>query len=234
MRLYSIESTLLPSVTTILKETEDEESKEKLRKWQHKMDAIHGKDGAKIQSQEGKGRGKLLHQAIDEFWKWEKEEEAYDPIPKNTNDKKQWEDLGVYLFWENIESWLKMNKPNIQHWEKFVWTDKYAGTLDLICKDEIGTTTLIDFKTSKRVKMRKWLGEYWLQTAAYAIAYEKNTGERIDELELIVISPGTYQTFKEELWQPYQEQWEKRLEDFYKHHWQRIQTEQSEYEIQKK
>lgn len=230
-RLYQFGERILPSVTTILRLTEDEDAKENLRKWQHKMDKIYGVGGADTQAQKARDRGTMLHEAIDGFWKWKGTYEEYSPEPE---DVGQWNELGVDLFWENISQWVKLHKPYVKEWELNVISNKdypYAGTLDLILKDEQGVITLVDFKTSKRQKMRKWLTEYWLQAAAYAIAYEETQGEEVKELELLIISPGECQTFIEELWQPYAEAWESRLECFYKYFWEEVKSNQSNCDI---
>ena len=46
----------------------------------------------------------------------------------------------------------------------------YAGTADCVGVID-GRDTLIDFKTSKRMKKKEWIDDYFLQLSAYAMAH---------------------------------------------------------------
>ena len=46
-----------------------------------------------------------------------------------------------------------------------------AGTVDCIAKYD-GRLSVIDFKTSKRIKSRVYIHSYFMQTAAYAVMFE--------------------------------------------------------------
>ena len=94
----------------------------------------------------------------------------------------------------------------------------YAGTADMICvhrnKPVIG-----DFKTSRKVKKREWIEDYFMQCAAYALAHNELYGTNIDSgLIFIVSHSGEYQEFTVEgaEFQKYTDQWLNKVEQYYK------------------
>jgi genome maintenance exonuclease 1 len=60
-----------------------------------------------------------------------------------------------------------------------------AGTVDCIAEYE-GRLSVIDFKTSKRIKTRDEIGNYFMQCSAYAVAFEERTGVPVDRLVIIM------------------------------------------------
>ena len=60
-----------------------------------------------------------------------------------------------------------------------------AGTVDCIAEYN-GRLSIIDFKTSKRVKSHGDIHSYFMQTAAYAVMFEERTGIPVDRLVIIM------------------------------------------------
>lgn len=60
-----------------------------------------------------------------------------------------------------------------------------AGTVDCIAEFD-GKMSIIDFKTSKRVKTRDDIHGYFMQTAAYAVMFEERTGIPIGRLVILM------------------------------------------------
>ena len=60
-----------------------------------------------------------------------------------------------------------------------------AGTVDCIA-DFRGKRSVIDFKTSKRVKSRDNIHDYFIQTSAYAVAFEERTRLPVSQLVIIM------------------------------------------------
>ncbi|ABK77304.1 conserved hypothetical protein [Cenarchaeum symbiosum A] len=60
-----------------------------------------------------------------------------------------------------------------------------AGTTDCIA-DFDGSPCVIDFKNSRRPKTEEYAYPYYLQAAAYSHMWEEQTGERIDDLCIII------------------------------------------------
>ncbi|MDA7952838.1 MAG: hypothetical protein MPI95_08180 [Nitrosopumilus sp.] len=62
---------------------------------------------------------------------------------------------------------------------------RVAGTVDCVA-EYLGRPAIIDFKNSRRPKRREYLEGYMLQTAWYSMIWEENTGQRIDDLVVVV------------------------------------------------
>ncbi len=76
---------------------------------------------------------------------------------------------------------------NIHCLETQLYSDylQVAGTVDCIAEFE-GKLSIIDFKTSKRVKSRDDIHGYFMQTAAYAVMFEERTGIPVGHLIIIM------------------------------------------------
>jgi hypothetical protein len=66
-------------------------------------------------------------------------------------------------------------------------TYQYAGTLDCVATLDDGKTYLLDWKTSAKVKSPSNIKDYYLQCAAYALAFYKNTGIVVDGVKICVM-----------------------------------------------
>lgn len=76
---------------------------------------------------------------------------------------------------------------NIHCLETRLYSDhlEAAGTVDCIAEYE-GKLSVIDFKTSSRVKSIEDIDGYFMQTAAYAVAFEERTGIPVGRLVIIM------------------------------------------------
>ena len=127
-------------------------------------------DGKKIHekiSKEAMDIGSRVHELIQEYF--------MTGYFSNGLIQKEPEEVQSCLlaFWD----WLKDTGFEMVETEQMVFSRKYkfAGTLDAVGK--MGTkSTLIDFKSSKGI----W-DEYYLQVAAYSMAYQEMTENKIDE-----------------------------------------------------
>lgn len=88
---------------------------------------------------------------------------------------------------------------NIRLQERGLYSDhlKLAGTPDCIGEFD-GKLSVIDFKTSKKPKKKKWIESYFLQETAYAIMFEERTGIPVENLvTLIAVDGNEPQVFEE-------------------------------------
>ena len=85
-----------------------------------------------------------------------------------------------------IKYWLE-DINNIHCLETPLYSDflQVAGTVDCIAEFQ-GKLSVIDFKTSSKVKDRDDIHAYFMQTAAYAVAFEERTGIPIGRLVIIM------------------------------------------------
>jgi CRISPR/Cas system-associated exonuclease Cas4 (RecB family) len=76
---------------------------------------------------------------------------------------------------------------NIHALEDPLYSDflEVAGTVDCIAEFQ-GKLSVIDFKTSSKPKDRDDIHNYFMQTAAYAVAFEERTGIPIGRLVIIM------------------------------------------------
>ena len=76
---------------------------------------------------------------------------------------------------------------NIQALEAKLYSDhlRLAGQVDCIAEYK-GKLSVIDFKTSKKKKTLSGCGNYFVQTAAYAIMWEERTGIPVDQTVIIM------------------------------------------------
>lgn len=87
---------------------------------------------------------------------------------------------------ESISLWLE-DIDNIHALESPLYSDflQVAGTVDCIAEFQ-GKLSVIDFKTSSKPKDRDDIHNYFMQTAAYAVAFEERTGIPIGRLVIIM------------------------------------------------
>ena len=76
---------------------------------------------------------------------------------------------------------------NIWYQEQALWSNQLglAGRVDCIAEYE-GELSVIDFKTSKRIKTKESIQDYFWQTCAYALMVEELTGYAINNLTIIM------------------------------------------------
>ena len=71
----------------------------------------------------------------------------------------------------------------------------YAGSCDLVAKYK-DKLSIIDFKQTNKPKQREWIGDYFLQMAAYGMAHDAVYGTTIEQGVIMMCSKdGYYQQF---------------------------------------
>jgi genome maintenance exonuclease 1 len=93
----------------------------------------------------------------------------------------------------------------------------YAGTSDAIGVYE-GEDAIIDFKTSKKIKKREWIEDYFMQGCAYALAHNEMMGTEIRKVVILMVDrEGKFAEFtiKGEEFDEYCDKWAQRLADYF-------------------
>ena len=88
---------------------------------------------------------------------------------------------------------------NIRAIEGFLWSKplRLAGRVDCIAEYD-GVLSVIDFKGSTKPKRKDDIHNYFLQATAYACMWEERTGEKIQQIAILIsCDDGTVQTFVE-------------------------------------
>jgi genome maintenance exonuclease 1 len=88
--------------------------------------------------------------------------------------------------WKNMKPHLH-NINNIYALEQPLYSDhlEVAGTVDCIAEYN-GKMSVIDFKTSKRLKRRDDIHDYFMQCSAYAVAFEEMTKIPVPQLVILI------------------------------------------------
>lgn len=189
----------LPRVTEILKATEDPAATDRLRKWQNKMDKVHGPGGAEKMSAEARQTGTNFHAHIENYIKTGESPE----IPEEEQGR-----------WEAGREIIQALRPHIYSTEQPIQSDKYGyrGTLDALAFPNC--PQVVDWKTSKRVKKDAWIGDYKLQVTAYGLAC-RELGINAQGAQIVIFSPKQCQRFIIDIDQ-YAPLWLERLEAYHK------------------
>ena len=94
----------------------------------------------------------------------------------------------------------------------------YAGTADCVGKIN-DVPSIIDFKTSRKMKRREWIEDYFLQGCAYANAHNVMFGTEIQQVVILMVDRELI--FQEFIVRPTEfniltKVWKKRLIQFHK------------------
>lgn len=162
-RLYKTPSgRAYPSVTTVT----GLHSAKGIAQWRARV----GEEEANRISARASARGTRIHSLCENYLRG-------DPCEPDIFDAEMFGQIKYWL--EDIN--------NIHCLETPLYSDflEVAGTVDCIGEFQ-GKLSVIDFKTSSKVKDRDDIHAYFMQTAAYAVAFEERTGIPIGRLVIIM------------------------------------------------
>ena len=180
-RFYTIPITgeKLPSVTTVLGFTK----KEAIMAWRNKI----GEEKANEISKKASSRGTHVHTLCEKYLNNETNLSLVEGIRPDAFD----------MFVSIKPALNRIN--NIHYQEQALWSTKLgmAGRVDCIGEFD-GELSVIDFKTSKKVKSIAEIDDYFWQTAAYALMYEELIGNPINNLVIaMAVENGSPLIFKQ-------------------------------------
>ena len=180
-RHYEIGTDKLPSVTTILSQTQSEEKKKSLANWQARM----GKQYADRVRDIAALRGTSMHTYLEGYIKGERHLDltsvgkeagimAQKVIDSGLGDLEEVWGTEVTLYYP----WL------------------YAGQTDVVGIYN-GRESIIDFKQTNKPKQREWIDDYFTQLAAYAMAHNYVYDTKIQSGIILMCSKdGFFQKFE--------------------------------------
>ena len=187
-----------PSITTVLGK---QPGKQKgLQEWRERV----GVAQAQIISGKAARRGSVFHNIVENYLQDE-----------DISDFKQQNFMAWCMFGE-MKSHLdeKINQVVLQEQTMFSPKFKVAGRCDLIgvYKNKL---SVVDFKTTTRTKKEEWIGDYFIQCAAYASMYEEHTGESVEDVVIMMVAEdGEVQLFEKKT-ADYLPKLEEIMDDFY-------------------
>ena len=199
-RIYDILGVKLPSVTSILAKTKDQEY---IKRWRNKV----GHDEADRIYNLSSKRGTTMHKFLEKYI----EGEGYEDLTAIGKEAKPMAqkiiDVGLTPVSEYYGSEVTL-----------YYLGLYAGATDLVCLHN-DLETIVDFKQANRPKREEWIEDYYLQIAAYAMAHDYLFKSEIKQAIIMVCTPDLYyQEFKiqgAEL-RDWKHKWLKRLDQYYK------------------
>lgn len=184
-----------PSISTILSATATEEKKNGLKNWKVNEPAH---DYITKQAQH---IGTQSHKIIEDFLSSNLSLEEFDLLP--------------IAHFHNLKPYLE-NISNVTCIEQRMYSDKLkvAGTSDLIAYYN-GELSIIDYKTKRKPQIDDYMYEYYLQTTCYAQMFQEATGQKINQVVILVSSEkNTRQEFIKTC-DDYIEPMQERIEKYY-------------------
>ena len=177
-RVYDINNSRLPSVTTILGATKNQEF---IKKWKAKVGEAEADRIKNLSSKRGTSMHKFLESYIQGI--------GYDDLTGVGQEARPMADkiieVGLTPVSEYYGSEIMLHYPGL-----------YAGSTDLVCMHN-DMESIVDFKQSNRPKKEEWIDDYFLQIAAYAMAHDYVYGSKIRQGVIMVCTPDLYyQEFK--------------------------------------
>jgi len=177
-RVYDIIGTRLPSVTTVLGATKNQQF---LKDWKEKVGEEEAERITNLSSRRGTSMHKFLESHIQGV--------GYDDLTEIGCQAKPMAEkiieVGLAPVSEYYGSEVMLHYPGL-----------YAGSTDLVCNHN-DLDTIIDFKQSNRPKKEEWIEDYKIQIAAYAMAHDAYYGSTIRQGVIMICTPDLYyQEFK--------------------------------------
>jgi hypothetical protein len=177
-RVYEVVGTKLPSVTTILGATKDQEF---LKKWKEKVGEKKAEEIKNLSSRRGTSMHKFLESYIEGV--------GYDDLTDIGVQAKPMAQKIIDIGLAPVDEWYGSEVT-------LYYPGLYAGSTDLVCRHN-GMETIVDFKQSNRPKREEWIEDYYLQIAMYAMAHDYVYGSKIEQGVIMVCTPDLYyQEFK--------------------------------------
>ena len=172
-RVYEVNNDRLPSVTTILGATKNQQF---LKDWKAKV----GEQEAERIKNVSSARGTSMHKFLESYVTGV----GYDDLTELGQAAKPMAqkviEVGLAPVEEYYGSEVTLHYPGL-----------YAGSTDLVCLHN-GYETIVDFKQSNRPKKKEWIEDYYLQIAAYAMAHDYVYGSSIRQGVIMVCTPDLY------------------------------------------
>ena len=166
-RVYTTPTgTKYPSITTVLGIL----SEDGIRAWRKRV----GEEEATRISTRAANRGTAVHSITERYINNEVDyAEGFMP--------------NVIQNFTDFKSVLDERLTNIRAQEVPLYSDhlRLAGRVDCVAEFD-GILSIVDFKTSRKLKKKEWITGYFAQEAAYAIMWEERTGEPITQLVTLI------------------------------------------------
>ena len=178
LRHYTVdgEERRLPSVTTVIAQTKNKEDKESIERWKQKV----GEARAEEIKNEAANRGTAMHKYLEDLILGQR---SMDLTTTGQEAQRMAEiivDRGLNRCSDIYGVEAVLYYPGL-----------YAGSCDLIGKID-DKVSIIDFKQTNKPKQREWIGDYFLQMAAYGMAHDAVYNTAIEQGVILMCSKDGY------------------------------------------
>lgn len=165
-----------PSITTVMSHMKADV----IREWRQRV----GNEEANRISTKATTRGTALHTVCE---KYIDNQEEFGKVSPDALD----------LF-KMIKPVLDKSIDNVYCQETRLYSDYIgvAGTVDCVAEFN-GRLSIVDFKTARKIKPRKWITDYFMQTSGYAVMFEEITSIPISQVVIIMASEEGHEVFIE-------------------------------------
>jgi len=198
-RVYDFNGSRLPSVTTVLGQTKNQQF---LKDWKDRVGKEEAERIKNLSSRRGTAMHKFLENHIQGI--------GYDDLTPIGCEAKPMAEKIIEKGFESVEEYygseVMLHYPGL-----------FAGSTDLICLHD-GLETIVDFKQSNRPKKKEWIEDYYIQVAAYAMAHDEVYRSTIRQAVIMICTPDLYyQEFKiQDIdLRSYKHKWLKRLDMYH-------------------
>ena len=168
-RFYVTPQGKLPSITTVLSIL----SRDAIKKWRERV----GEAEANKISTKASRRGTSVHAMCEHYINNDLDAKKYLP-----NDRETFNSLKPVLD-EHLDNIYAQEVPL---WSSYLGV---AGRVDCIAEWD-GKLSVIDFKTSRKLKKKEYISNYFQQCAAYAVMWEERTGIPINKIVVVIAVDG--------------------------------------------
>ena len=201
-RHYALNEEKLPSVTTILSETQSDEKKESLARWKARV----GETEAERIKDSSASRGTNMHLPLERHILGQGHMDLTDEGQVAGDMAQVIIDKGLCDMGEIWGSEVTLFYPNL-----------YAGATDLVGVFDY-EDSIVDFKQSNKPKKKEWIDDYFMQLGAYAMAHNCVYDTEITQGVILMCTPDKYfQKFqiKGKEFIKYQHKFLERLDKYY-------------------
>lgn len=202
-RHYEITGQKLPSVTTILSATQSPEKKAKLEEWKKRVGTQQADRIRDVSAM----RGTAMHTYLEGYILGENHLDLTSIGQEAGKMAKVVIEKGLGDLGEVWGSEVTLYYPGL-----------YAGATDVVGIYN-GRESIIDFKQTNKPKQREWIGDYFVQLAAYAMAHNHVYGTKIQSGVILMCSKDCFfQKFEvsDKEFQGYMHEFLRRVDEYYK------------------
>lgn len=166
-----------PSVTTVLSHL----SEDSIRAWRARV----GEEEANKVSTRASMRGTSVHALLEKY-------------VNNEEDYKDGVMPDILATASQVFNTLEKNVDEVWGQELALYSDhlNMAGRVDLVGVWN-GMPSIIDYKTSRKLKKKEYITGYFLQCTAYAIMIEERTGIPVPQIVIVIAGDEGEQVFIE-------------------------------------